>query len=328
MNLMLLALIGGALLYVFRLNVVQSPQVLSEKGLRGDVFEAIDATTVHYPRLTTRLTSDKASEKYSFLGTVPAMKAWGTGRLASGLLTETYDVENEKYEITIAVPRDWIDDDQTQQIRLRIREMGERAAGHKDQLIESLINNGASTGFHSYDGVPFFSDAHVSHLSGSQSNKLTSSASTPASPTKAEFRVAIGQAIATMIAYVDDRGEQKRIQPTGLICVVPPAYYLTALEALALSLNPQADDELTLNVLRGVADVICLPGLTGDYFYLCKENTQVRPFIFQDRMPLEFGALEQNSETGFMQETFYYGVRARYTMTYGYWQYAIRTEFT
>jgi phage major head subunit gpT-like protein len=38
-------------------------------------------------------------------------------------------------------------------------------------------------------------------------------------------------------------------------------------------------------------------------------------------------ALAENSEEAFKREKFLYGVRARYRMTYGYWQYAVRTQF-
>ena len=44
-------------------------------------------------------------------------------------------------------------------------------------------------------------------------------------------------------------------------------------------------------------------------------------------MPVEFGALEQNSETGFKREVYLYGVRARYAMSYARWEYAVRILF-
>ena len=36
----------------------------------------------------------------------------------------------------------------------------------------------------------------------------------------------------------------------------------------------------------------------------------------------------EESDEGFRREKFLYGVRARYRMTFGYWQFAIRTNFT
>ena len=53
----------------------------------------------------------------------------------------------------------------------------------------------------------------------------------------------------------------------------------------------------------------------------------MRPFIFQDREPVEFNALAEDSDEGFRREKFLFGVRARYRMAYGYWQYAVRADF-
>jgi phage major head subunit gpT-like protein len=85
----------------------------------------------------------------------------------------------------------------------------------------------------------------------------------------------------------------------------------------------------TDNVLKGAASVVALPWLTlGTTWYLVKTDGILRPFIFQDREPVEFTALDQpDSEEGFKREKYLFGVRARYRLTYGYWQYAIRNVF-
>jgi phage major head subunit gpT-like protein len=82
------------------------------------------------------------------------------------------------------------------------------------------------------------------------------------------------------------------------------------------------------NILQGIARVISLPWLTDESkCYLLKTDGVVRPFIFQDREPVEFNALAEDSDEGFNREKFLFGVRARYRMAYGYWQFAIRTDF-
>lgn len=297
---------------------------LLTKGLRSEFFHRFDGTAVHYRDLSTRIVSNSDSETYRWLGTVPPMREWGTGRLARGLRTESYSVENLKYEATIEVDRDEIADDQTGQIRLRVGELAERSATHKDYLIGQLLLNGESAGCHGYDGVPFFSSSHASGASGTQDNLLSSDVTTPTSPTVDEFKVALRQAVAQMLSFRDDQGEPMPISATGLVCVVPPGLYLTALEAIhATVING------TSNVLEGAARVISFPWLTdGAKWYLLKTDGLVRPLIFQDREPIEFGALGDTSEEGFKREKYLFGVRARYRMTYGYWQYAVRMLFT
>jgi phage major head subunit gpT-like protein len=251
------------------------------------------------------------------------MREWGTGRLAKGLRTESYSVENLKYEATVEVDRDEISDDQTGQIRIRIGELAQRAATHKDYMVAQLLINGATAGYNSYDGVAYFSGSHVSGSSGSQDNDLTYDATDANNPTTDEFKTALKQAIGEMLAFKDDQGEPLPLNVSGLVCVVPPTMYFTALEAINATLISQ-----TSNVLQGAARVVAFPWLSASTtWYLLKNDGVVRPFIFQDREPVEFGALTENSEDGFKREKLLFGVRARYRMTYGYWQFAVRTVF-
>ena len=296
---------------------------LLTKGLRSEFFNRVEKTPVHFTELATRIPSTSDSETYRWLGTVPKMREWGTGRLAQGLRNETYSVENLKYEATIEVDRDEISDDQTGQIRVRVGELAQRAATHKDFLIGDLLINGESAGFNSYDGVSFFNDAHASGSSGNQDNLLTYDATLSDAPSVPEFKAALKQAIGQMLAFKDDQGEPMLISAASLVCVVPPSMLFTALETVNASLVSN-----TSNVLEGAARVIALPWLTDQSkWYLLKTDGVVRPFIFQDREPVEFNALTEDSEESFKREKFLYGVRARYRLTYGYWQFAVRTDF-
>ena len=212
----------------------------------------------------------------------------------------------------------------TGQIRLRIAELAQRAATHKDYLISQLLAAGADADALAYDGVSFFSGSHVSGSSGNQDNDLTLTAVDTSDPTADEFRDSLKQAIGQMMGFKDDTGEPMAVAGTGLACVVPPTMYLTALEAVNATLVSN-----TTNILQGAAGVMSLPWLTSSsIWYLVKTDGVIRPLIFQDREPIEFNSLTENSEEGFKREKFLYGVRARYRMTYGYWQFAVRTTFS
>lgn len=298
---------------------------LLTQGLRSEFFNRFNAVTTHYQELATRIPSTSDQETYRWLGTVPRMREWGSGRLARGLRTESYSVENLKYESTIEVDRDEIADDRTGQIRIRVGELAQRAATHKDYLLSQLLINGATTGYNSYDGVAFFSASHVSGASGTQGNDLTCAAvATDNQPATDEFKPAFRQAASSLLAFKDDQGEPLPTSASGLVCVVPPSMMYVALEALNATVINQ-----TSNVLQGAARVVALPWLSAvDTWYLLKTDGVIRPLIFQDREPVEFGAMAANGEEGFKREKLLFGVRARYRMAYGYWQYAVRTRFT
>ena len=155
-------------------------------------------------------------------------------------------------------------------------------------------------------------------------NPMEPAATDKDNPTTAEFRTAVKNAIARLLSFKDDQGEPMSFGATGLVAVVPPSLLITASEALNTTLVGGGDT----NVLQGAATIISFPHLSAtDTWYLLKTNQSVRPFIFQDRMPLEFTAQEQNSDQGFRKEKYLYGLRARYRVTYGYWQYALKLTF-
>lgn len=296
---------------------------LLTKGLKSEFFNRLDSTTTHFQDLATRVTSTTDRETYRWLGTVPQVREWGTGRLAQGMRSESYSIENLKYEATLEVDRDEISDDQTGQIRIRAAELAERAATHKDYLISQLLAGGETSGNNSYDGVSFFNASHESGASGTQSNLLTFDATATDEPTVDEFKASLKNAIGKMLAFKDDQGQPMMTSASGLACVVPTTMMFTASEAI----NSTVIGNET-NVLNGIARVIPFPWMTDlSKWYLLKTDGVVRPFIFQDREPIEFNALTENSDEGFRREKFLFGVRARYRMAYGYWQFAVRTDF-
>ncbi len=171
--------------------------------------------------------------------------------------------------------------------------------------------------------MSFINANHVSGASGAQSNLLTFDAADTEEPTVEEFKASLKAAIGQMIGFRDDQGEPMMNSASGLVCVVPTTMLFTANEAIHSTIVGNST-----NVLAGIARAISLPWLTDlSKWYLLKIDGVVRPFIFQDREPIEFNALTEDSDEGFRREKFLFGVRARYRMAYGYWQFAVRTDF-
>ena len=220
---------------------------LNVAGLRSEFFDRFREVTTVYMDLATRYSSNKDVEHHKWLGTVPQMREWGTGRLAKGLRTESYDVANAKYEATIEVDRDEIDDDQTGQIRLRIQELARRAATHKDKMIADLLNNGDQAGYLAYDGKVFFADDHESGASGAQDNLLTFAVADDDVDvfTATEGKTALQNAIEAMMLYLDDQGEPGDRDQGGLVIVCPWAQYYRWLEVINASVINNTTNVMT-----------------------------------------------------------------------------------
>ena len=314
---------------------------LNVAAIRGEFFERYNKVQTIYQDVCMRIASKSDIERYRWLGSVPQMREWGTGRKAKGLHSESYDVANMKYESTLEVDRDEISDDQLGQIRIRTNELAQRAATHKDYLLGQLLIYGSSAGYNSYDGVPFFDSSHVSGDSGSQSNEGSFDVGTVAGanlydePDSATLwgpqtaLAAYNAAVAALAILKDDRGEYLNRSPGGHVVVCHPAKLWTFQKAFQGGLLPQVGSNIP--PVGGPPRVVALPDLDAigaQYWFLLRVEGAVRPFIFQDREPIEFNALEQDSDEGFRREKYFYGVRARYRVMYGQWQLAYATTMT
>ncbi|MFT4190844.1 MAG: Mu-like prophage major head subunit gpT family protein [Comamonas sp.] len=111
-----------------------------------------------YAQIATVVPSTTGSEEYGWLGQLPNMREWLGDRVVHGISEHDYTIKNKAFELTIAVPRTAIEDDQFGVYTPMFQEMGRSVAAHPDQLIFQLLANGRTA--QGYDKVPFFSAAH------------------------------------------------------------------------------------------------------------------------------------------------------------------------
>ncbi len=289
---------------------------LLEAGLRAVFFDAYESAVGDWERIATVVPSEQDTEKYAWLGSVPKMREFKDERVPAGLLEHCYSIVNKTWESSIAVDRAALEDDQYGQIKLRVQSLADEARRHQDELVFSLLKDGFAS--LCYDGQYFFDTDHAEGDSGSQSNKGTTALSA----------TSLQSAITSMSKVKDDKGRIMGVVPDTL--VVPPDLKWTAMELLESWLAPDTAANKTdnrRNVLRNALDLVVSPYLTdaNDWFLLCTRRI-VRPVIFQSRIPVEFAALEGNSENGFMRDQYVYGVRARYNVGYGLWQLAYGSQ--
>jgi len=130
--------------------------------------------------------------------------------------------------------------------------------------------------------------------------------------------------LTAMMKFKDDRAKCLGVVPDLL--VVPPDLQWTAMELLESTYWPEEGSttaKTASNVLKGKLDLLVSPYLsdTNDWFVFATKGV-IKPIILQSRTPVEFAALEADSESGFLRDQYIYGVRARYNAGYGLWQMA------
>ena len=294
-------------------QVAGADLIILEKGLRIEFFKAYKNAPAQWPSIATKANSTSDQEKYGWLGSAPAMREWKDERTPKGLLGHDYTIINNHYEASIGVNRDDLIDDKYGQIKIRISDMGQRAKAHPDELISTLRKAGDTA--LCYDGQYFYDTDHDEGDSGTLSNKLTGNG-TSVSNLKADFR----EARETFREMKDDRGKPFHTGALDFVVIAPPALEGAFEELLNATVISQ-----TTNVLKGAAKLFIDPHLTDENdWYLDQVGGFIKPFIYQLREDIQFGALEGKSESGFMRNHYVYGVDYRCNVGYALWQNSIK----
>lgn len=293
-------------------------------GLKAEFAMAYKTELDHSlaDQIATIINTSLPSQKYAWLGTVPPMREFVDERRPSGLAANAVSIDDKVFESTIAVDRRAIEDDQLDLIRLRIRDLASRVASHRHQIVvEGLAAGFTNT---SYDAVSFFNTAHPTAAGATYSNRTTDALGANS----------LSDAISAMMTVPDDQGTPLGIVPDTLL--VGPKNMWTATELVESPVvvykgnaSHNAPSTNYLNALNGKLRVCVSPFLTGtydDYWFLLDTKRPIKAMILQQRsdVPVEFSALEQNSgsESAFMRDRFFYGVRGRYNVGFGLWQTA------
>ena len=102
--------------------------------------------------------STTKQNEYGWLGNFPGMREWLGDRVVNALKAHGYTIKNKKYEGTVGVSGDDIEDDNIGIYAPMVQTLAESAKQHPDQLLAALL----LAGFTSlcYDGQPFFDTDH------------------------------------------------------------------------------------------------------------------------------------------------------------------------
>mgnify|MGYP001501929187 CR=1 FL=1 len=127
-------------------------------GFKAEFNGGFNNAESYYGQIATTVNSNTSQETYAWLGQYPKLREWLGDRQLKNMAASGYVLTNKKYESSVAIPKDAIDDDQYGIYSPLFREMGYAARVHPDELIFGLLAAGAST--QCYDGKNFFDTTH------------------------------------------------------------------------------------------------------------------------------------------------------------------------
>ena len=111
-----------------------------------------------WDKVATLVPSTTKTEDYGWLGKIPRMREWIGDRLIQNLKMHTYSIKNKKFESTVGVDRDDIEDDTLGVYSPIFQTLGQNAAEHPDELVFALLLLGFTT--NCFDGQYFFDTDH------------------------------------------------------------------------------------------------------------------------------------------------------------------------
>lgn len=281
-------------------------------GYSAAFNKAMTEVKTDYQKIATTVPSATAENSYKWLGQLPGLREWIGEREIQHLDSYGYTIRNKKFERTLAVPRDDIEDDQYGIYTPLFASMGEAAGEHPDELTFGLLADGF--GQKCYDGKAFFA---TDHNSGGKtfSNKGT----------KKFNRDAYLEARAAIMSLTGDKGKALNLVPDLL--VVSPKYEMEARETLMAEMI-----DGTSNVLKGTAELLVSTQLAGaneeKWFLLCTKKF-LKPIILQIRKKIKFTQLTKDDDLNvFMRDEFLYGADGRDNVGFGFWQMAWGSDGT
>lgn len=114
--------------------------------------------TPMYGRVAMTVSSTTRQNEYGWLGRFPKVREWLGERVVNSISVSAYAIRNKKFELTVDVDVDDIEDDNLGVYTPMFTEMGASVAGFPDELLWPMLPGGFTN--LCYDGRPFFDANH------------------------------------------------------------------------------------------------------------------------------------------------------------------------
>ncbi len=127
-------------------------------GFKAAYSQAFAGVMPSWSRVATLVPSNSKVENYGWLAEFPRLREWVGDRQIKSIAASGYQVTNKKFESSIGIPRDDIEDDTYGIFAPLFSELGYAAATHPDELVFALLAAGWTTTC--FDGQYFIDSDH------------------------------------------------------------------------------------------------------------------------------------------------------------------------
>lgn len=267
-------------------------------------------------KVAMKVPSTGKEVRYGWMKQIPKMREWIGERMVHSLESADYAIKNKKFELTIGIKRDDIEDDSIGLYSPTLQMMGGQAKKHPDDLITDLFRLGQS--MLCFDGQAFFSASHPTQKGASTYQNYWS---TGMALNAANY----GIVRAAMRTILGDDGRPLGVNPNLL--VVPPQLETTAFNIInaqfiapTVATSGNAAGVMQENPFKGTANILVIDELGVDptAWYLLDTSRPIKPFVFQERRPpTTLAQTDLTSDNVFNLGEYRYGVDSRDNAGFG-----------
>ncbi|MBW6402038.1 Mu-like prophage major head subunit gpT family protein [Roseomonas sp. HJA6] len=130
------------------------------QGVQTSFNQYLGAAPGYYRQLCMQVDSKHREEVYPKLDDLPGIREWIGDRIVNMLSAGSYSIRNKKFEETLGIERDDVEDDAFGLFNIAIQQIGVNAGEFPDKLVGGVIAAGGTSLGH--DGQYFFDTDHPS----------------------------------------------------------------------------------------------------------------------------------------------------------------------
>lgn len=143
--------------------IITQQALLALRTSASTIFNAaFAAVEPKYKEIAMVVPSSSKSNTYSWLGKMPKFREWFGSRVYNDVKEYGYTITNKKFENTVSVERDDIEDDLLGTYTPLFSDLGKEAAQFPDELVFGALRDGFKN--LCYDKRPFFSKSHPVYI--------------------------------------------------------------------------------------------------------------------------------------------------------------------
>lgn len=279
--------------------------------------------------------SNSETEDYGWLGAAPSLEELKSDDISlDGFNKFTYSLRNKEYAKGLLIKEKDRRRDKLGMLDKRIAEFAQKAAEHWDVLTATLLLNGATAGYTSYDGVTYFAATHA-ESGTNQVNALTSShvssldVTTATAPTADEMAAIIPKVLGKFFLLTDDKGDPMNGNAKSFtILTGSETIWGSTLHALkANNLTSGASNPAVSVVSEGYSfKVVLTPRLSAatSKFYVLRNDSPVKPLILQEEVAIRPSMTDDSSDQFKLYRRYVMSLYTSRAAGYGRWQSAMQ----